>query len=343
MSNEFIGVTFPWQKVAPSDDGLIHAATLRDGVAKGCDLAYAGATLTMGAGFLMICGRLIRHPSAQSWSVADASAGFARLVITVDTTKTSTKEIFDQVSASIEYAATEDGFAGLIQEDINDAGTRYQVSACVMELSAAGISRIIWQMSPVALRNDVANGTYAGDLNSLDIPLNSIAWVAAGTCTNCPTTSSAYLETWGSQQDIRFQRITTEGGSRVQRRYYNNAWTEWEWENPPLITGKEYRTTERWNGHVVYVRGVSCGTLTAGRKVVEVPDLAKCIPISTIGYVNQGSNNYTMVPSIYYSTDEDSTIVVLVNTTGVTGNIQLFVGAGYAGKTATVQVKYFKV
>lgn len=191
--------------------------------------------------------------------------------------------------------------------------------------------------------NIINIGNYVGDLNSLDIPLNSIAWVAAGTSTNCPTTSSAYLETWGSQEDVRFQRITTEGGSRAQRRYYNNAWTEWEWENPPLTTGKEYRTTERWNGHVVYVRGVSCGTLTTGRKVVEVPDLAKCVPVSTIGYVNQGSNNYTMIPSIYYSTDESSTVVVLVNTTATTVNIQLFVGSGYAGKTATVQVKYFKV
>ena len=230
-------------------------------------------------------------------------------------------------------------------------GTPYNKAAVLPDEVAQAICPEVEDPTPadafkqLALKkaNLINIGTYVGDLNSLDIPLNSIGWVDAGTCTNCPTTSSAYLETWGSQEDIRFQRITTEGGSQAQRRYYNNAWTEWEWKNPPLITGKEYRTTERWNGHVVYVRGVSCGTLTTGRKVVEVPDLANCIPISTMGYVNQGSNNYTMVPSIYYSTDEDSTIVVLVNTTGVTGNIQLFVGAGYAGKTATVQVKYFKV
>ena len=245
------------------------------------------------------------------------------------------------------------GSTSIGSDDITDLRNNYDycgimfdpISSIDNTLSVAGKaadSKAVGDL--LAKKANIINiGNYVGDLNSLDIPLNSIAWVAAGTSTNCPTTSSAYLETWGSQQDIRFQRITTEGGSQAQRRYYNNAWTEWEWENPPLTTGKEYRTTERWNGHAVYVRGVSCGTLTAGRKVVEVPDLAKCIPISTIGYVDHGNNDYTMVPSIYYSTDEDNTIVVLVNTWLITGNIQLFVGAAYAGKTATVQVKYFKV
>ena len=31
-------------------------------------------------------------------------------------------------------------------------------------------------------------------------------------------------------------------------------WSEWEWENPPMIYGVEYRTTERHNGKAVYVK-----------------------------------------------------------------------------------------
>lgn len=34
---------------------------------------------------------------------------------------------------------------------------------------------------------------------------------------------------------------------------------EWEWINPPLALGTEYRTTERFNGKPVYVRAVNCG------------------------------------------------------------------------------------
>lgn len=344
MSNEFLGVTFPWQKVAPSDDGRIRAAILRDGVAEGCGLSYAGATLTMGAGHLMICGRLIRHPNVQSWSVADAAAGFARLVITVDTTKTSTKELFDQVSATIEYAAEEDAFAGLIQEDINAAGTRYQVSACVMELSAAGISRIIRQMSPLALRNDASIGTYVGDLNSLDIPLNSVAWCEKDTCTNAPTSTAFYLETWGSQANVRFQRCISTEGTTCQRMYFNSAWTEWDWFNPWQANGSEARTAERWNGRAVYTMIVNCGALTDGRKLVEIPELGGCVVFDAFGYVNQGSNNFTMIPSIYNkSLTESTSVSILVSTQPNVGYIQIWGGSGLVGKTAFVQLKYFKL
>lgn len=35
---------------------------------------------------------------------------------------------------------------------------------------------------------------------------------------------------------------------------------EWEWENPPMVAGVEYRTTERWNGKAVYTKLINCGT-----------------------------------------------------------------------------------
>ena len=37
-----------------------------------------------------------------------------------------------------------------------------------------------------------------------------------------------------------------------------------EWINPPMQVDVEYRTTERWNGHPVYTKIVSCGTLDVG-------------------------------------------------------------------------------
>lgn len=39
----------------------------------------------------------------------------------------------------------------------------------------------------------------------------------------------------------------------VLRRYYTNGtWSEWECENPPMVAGVEYRTTERCNGRVIF-------------------------------------------------------------------------------------------
>lgn len=190
----------------------------------------------------------------------------------------------------------------------------------------------------------VSIGSYAGDLNSLSIPLNSVAWIAAGSCTNCPTGNYAYLETWGSSSGSRFQRLTTISGPVAQRIRVNGAWTEWEWINPPMTSGVEYRTTERWNAQPVYCMTVNCGALTSGRKLVEVAALAGCAPLSATGYVSQGSSNFTMIPSIYSQDLTQSTSVsLLVNTQASTGYIQLWGGSGFVGKNAYVQLKYYKV
>lgn len=37
------------------------------------------------------------------------------------------------------------------------------------------------------------------------------------------------------------------------------TWQPWEWVNPPMVLGVEYRTTKRYDGHVVYTQMISCG------------------------------------------------------------------------------------
>lgn len=149
MSANFTGVTFAKQRITPSDDAIIRRAILPDGILTGCELSYSGSTLTMSAGQLMICGRQVRHSSAQNWAVVDATSGYARLLLTIDLTRTSTKEVFDQVLDTIEYASSEDGFPDLEQADINGSGTRYQVVACVVSLGSGGISGIVSQLGLV--------------------------------------------------------------------------------------------------------------------------------------------------------------------------------------------------
>ena len=146
----FTGVTFAQQKVLPSDDAVIRRKMLSDGILYGCEISYSGSTLTMGAGQLMACGRQFRHPSAENWAVADATSGFARLVLTVDLTRTASKEVFDQVVSSIEYATAQDGFPDLNQSDVNTTGSQYQIVACVVSLGAGGITGIVESLSSAA-------------------------------------------------------------------------------------------------------------------------------------------------------------------------------------------------
>lgn len=50
------------------------------------------------------------------------------------------------------------------------------------------------------------------------------------------------------------------GAIEVIRNKYD-SWGEWEWVNPPMHLGEEYRTTERWQGKAVYTKLVDIGRL----------------------------------------------------------------------------------
>lgn len=47
------------------------------------------------------------------------------------------------------------------------------------------------------------------------------------------------------------------------------GWQPWEWVNPPMKPGVEYRTTERYDERPVYVKVVDVGTTVEGRTVKE--------------------------------------------------------------------------
>ncbi len=122
--------------------------------------------------------------------------------------------------------------------------------------------------------------------------------------------------------------------SLIQRVAINDVWGEWEWFNPPMTPGVEYRTTERWNGKAVYTRIIETGALTNG---------ASCSLVG--GYTMTGlvrcivTNGSYMSP--YYSAD------------GIGGqwsfwhdihdnNITAYMGSGHTSISFKVQIWYTK-
>lgn len=92
---------------------------------------------------------------------------------------------------------------------------------------------------------------------------------------------------------IAFAALTSE----IAFRFCNNGvWGPWEYLNPLLSPGVEYRTVERYNGNPVYTKAVSLGTVSGGgRKSVEhgVTDLEACIECNGFaGYQNLVGNKY---------------------------------------------------
>lgn len=75
-------------------------------------------------------------------------------------------------------------------------------------------------------------------------------------------------------------------GTALQRSKKDASvdWTPWEWVNPPMTLGVEYRTTERHLGKPVYVKVVDFGSCPAsGYKDVSYGDDGIVLPIRCEG------------------------------------------------------------
>lgn len=81
---------------------------------------------------------------------------------------------------------------------------------------------------------------------------------------------------------VHAYQLSTGGITYECRREYTTelGWSPWEWSNPPMSIGIEYRTTERYRGKPVYVKVVDYGEVpTSGWKSVDhgISNIGSCI------------------------------------------------------------------
>ena len=99
---------------------------------------------------------------------------------------------------------------------------------------------------------------------------------------------------WG-QYDFRFNvPVYDKTGAQIGN-------SDTEWQNPPLILGTEYRTTEQWNGKPVYCKYINLGTLPNSTvKSINFTSEADSVvrPISVCGtYGTSESTQHMTLPS----------------------------------------------
>ena len=148
------------------------------------------------------------------------------------------------------------------------------------------------------------------------------------------------------QRDKRFAvqlAFTTNGGGLpFVRRVMNSnlaeqTWQPWEWINPPMQLGVEYRTTERHNGKPVYTKLVDCGAMPNNTlKTIEYTDDVNAMPISVTGIWDGGN---TTLPSETGSSDFPAQ---LQNISLMNRNIVIVTHADRSSSTASATVKYWK-
>lgn len=143
MSNYLSGIHFKDAFVRPIQDAAILASLASDGIVDGCAMTYAGSTLHLAPGRLIIKGRGCYIPAALDLAVTGASSGYARLLLSADMTASADPDNFKQLPLTLEYSSTLGGFESLSRDDINNGGQLYQMVLCVMSLGTGGITGIV--------------------------------------------------------------------------------------------------------------------------------------------------------------------------------------------------------
>ena len=133
-------------------------------------------------------------------------------------------------------------------------------------------------------------------------------------------------------------------GCLCSRTIYGSKIYPWEWVNPPMILGAEYRTTERYLGEPVHVKVVDCGvlpngaTLTVKHEIANVGMIVEAKAIasnSTAGY-----NGRAPFPQIYNNSLTNGWTNYLVAATSE--EILIYCGGGLAGCSVYVTMRYTK-
>lgn len=174
----------------------------------------------------------------------------------------------------------------------------------------------------------VANGWYRCSQNVANVPpvWHNGGWI--------------FVESYNSMYKKQTYTHEVHGSFIATRIMTNGNWHEWEFVNPPMANGVEYRTTERYCGMPVYAMLVDCGNMPDGDtfKFVEinVNHTGWVKPISCVG---QTSANGAL--PIKYVDGNEQWIGATVGY--YTGTIRINMYGGVSTWTATALVKYVKL
>ena len=216
---------------------------------------------------------------------ATAAAGLNQAVIEIYadgekmTTARLTSEVFEELGVDEDAVASEDdypvlqnlmfsmenGYVTRAEKAANEAelwakasqdvaegdfATRAELEAVKNGAAPAGYGLGEETPSVVDMNDAVVNGWYRSIGDTTENYPALIPGAGGAYCTLFVQTRGIHI-----YQEARYQNYI------AIRHCENNTWREWEYVNPPMSVGVEYRTTERCDGKPVYVQRFSLGAL----------------------------------------------------------------------------------
>lgn len=218
-------------------------------------------------------------------------------------------------------------------------------------INSLGIGKYVTDENAVDIDKDIdviVRGGFRGveipeatDLNTLIKPNNYFGKpVNTSGYGNCPigtdknsTFALEVISLGGGGQILQRLTVCSDLATVYERQYYGGKWVvPWECVNPPLYTGVEYRTKERYNGKAVYTKLVDLGTLpNATRKQVAHGASATKV-IRCCGQMSNGIS----LPFHY----DNTTNWIEIYAGGT--DIVVLTGNDQSARTASAQIWYIK-
>lgn len=153
-------------------------------------------------------------------------------------------------------------------------------------------------------------------------------------------------QTTGNYATQTIYYIGQKMGAKLRRYNADGTWYPWEWENPPMILGHEYRTTERYMGKPVYVFCVDFGALPNNTlKQVNFSASSAVKPIRCSGYAYiESEGRYETLESGIFPTSGIYQTSVWFTALGMEGQAGVVVKTNYdaSGRKARFVVHYIK-
>ena len=154
--------------------------------------------------------------------------------------------------------------------------------------------------------------------------------------TNTPTRNWCYGLHVNRTNNLAFQLVTSEFSEKefALRKKIDGVWQPWEWVNPPMKLGVEYRTTERWSGRPVYKKNIDFGTLPTGTtKAVSIgAENIRDVAIDLSLSYCRSDYGQNVLPITSYITGVEV----------VSGSIKLTTNSAAPSKICIICVKYTK-
>lgn len=122
----------------------------------------------------------------------------------------------------------------------------------------------------------------------------------------------------------------------IRRSCFDGTWSDWEWVNPPMTFGTEYRTTERYNGKPVYAQRIDFGAMpnTSSKMVFFTSSSNIDRALSVTGSSSIGDT----IP--YKSDASDISICVAKGVTSTQNYVLIKTSNDQSARTAEAVVKY---